>query len=57
MRRVFYALVVVCAFGVVSVDAAPKGNGPREGTARKAVKRMVRSLGDLITIPVPAPKP
>lgn len=54
MRRITRGLAVVCLLvGAVSVYAAPAG---RETGVRKIVKK-IRALGDLITVPIPAPKP
>ena len=68
MRRVGRSVVVVCLLlGAVSMDAAPgfrESREPRDGgVVRKAVKRVIRALGDGLTIPgsspapAPAPKP
>jgi hypothetical protein len=64
MRKVFYRGVMVVAVSLV-VSAAAFGI-PREGRERtrdrentvvKFVKRVVRTLGDGLTVPTPAPKP
>ena len=61
MRRVTRSVVVVCLVGAVSMDAAPAGREPRGGGVVKAVKKIIRALGDGVTIPgsnpVPAPNP
>lgn len=57
MRQITRSLVVVCLLGVaVSAFAVPGGRDPRSGV-RKVVKRVIRALGDFITVPIPAPKP
>jgi hypothetical protein len=56
MRRVIYVLVVV-VFTVSAVAAPRDERGPRSNPVVKMVKKIVRSLGDGITIPVPGPKP
>lgn len=48
-RGLVLVVSVVLAFGVFAA--------PRERPAQKFVKRVVRALGDLLTVPVPAPKP
>ena len=58
MRRVVYALVVVVVS--LSVSGAPReGREPRDKSnpIAKAMKKIVRALGDGLTIPVPAPTP
>ncbi len=58
MRRITRSVVVVCLLvGAVSMGAAPSERDEPRGFARKAVKRVVRALGDLITVPIPAPAP
>ena len=55
MRTVARGVVVVCLVAVsMSLYAGPRE--PRESVVRKLVKT-VRALGDLITVPIPAPKP
>lgn len=57
MRRVVYVLVVlvfsVSAFGVSREDRGPRERNP----VVKAVKKLVKSLGDGLTLPTPAPTP
>jgi len=55
MRRMVGYVVVVCV--LVGVSGAMYA-GPREPQGRfsKVVKK-IKALGDLLTIPVPAPKP
>jgi hypothetical protein len=54
MRRVVYALVVV-AFALSAAAAPSEGREPRERErwVPKTVKKIVRALGDLITVPIP----
>lgn len=55
MRRVAYLLVLVFAF---SAAAAPRDErGLRGNPVVKRIVKIVRSLGDGLTIPVPAPTP
>jgi hypothetical protein len=52
---VVFVLVVVFA---LSAAAAPREErGPRGNPIVKRIVKIVRSLGDGLTIPVPAPKP
>lgn len=60
MRRVFSALVRgVVAVSVIlalsaSAAAVPRDDrGPREGPITKIIKKIVRSLGDGLIIPLP----
>ena len=55
MRRVMSYAVVVC---LLVGGSGPMYAGPREPQGRfgKVVKK-IRALGDLLTVPVPAPKP
>ena len=68
MRRVFnsfvrrFAAVTVIVVLATSVSAAPREGrerGPREKTPSvvKIVKKIVRALGDGLTVPLPAPRP
>jgi hypothetical protein len=63
MRGVTRGVVVVCLLlGAVSMDAAPgEWESRGGGVVRKAVKRIIRALGDGLTIPgsspAPAPRP
>ena len=50
-RSVVLVVSAVFAFGVL---ASPRE--PRQNPVVKAVKK-IRALGDLITVPTPAPKP
>jgi len=56
MRSVIrYAVVVCVLFGVsASLYALPRE--PRDSRFGKVVKK-IKALGDLITVPTPAPKP
>jgi hypothetical protein len=55
MRVIRYAVVVCVLVGVSGlVYAGPRE--PRESRVAKIVKK-IRALGDLITVPIPAPKP
>ena len=59
MRRIIRSVGVVClVLGAVSLYAAPVERDSRgAGVVRKAVKRVVRALGDFITVPIPSPRP
>lgn len=58
MRRITRGVVVVCLLvGPVSMVAASNERDEPRGFVRKTVKRVVRALGDLITVPIPAPAP
>lgn len=58
MRQIARGVVVVCLLmGAVSMVAAPNAREEPRGFVKKAVKRVVRALGDLITVPIPAPAP
>jgi hypothetical protein len=57
MRGIPRSLVVVCLFVVsVGVFASPR-DAPRGGDIVKRIVKRVKALNDLLTIPVPAPKP
>lgn len=53
VRRVFVGVVVLAIAG--SAFAAPRENRDPRDRTWKIVKKVVRSLGDLITIPTPPP--
>ena len=57
MFRISRVVVVVClVLGAVSLYAAPADReGGAAGVVRKVVKK-IKALGDLITVPIPAPK-
>lgn len=62
MRRVGFGvrrLLGVALIAAVAVSAAAVPREDREPRDRtwKIVKKVVRSLGDLLTIPTPPPKP
>jgi hypothetical protein len=63
MRRGFYrgvAVTVVSVFVAVAafgIPREPRERRDRESAVVKFVKRVVRALGDGITVPTPAPKP
>lgn len=53
------AVLVACVILSAGAIAAPRDGdrGPRERTIPKIMRGVVRILGDLITVPIPAPKP
>jgi hypothetical protein len=63
MRRVFYRSVAVGVMSFIltsgAVGLTREGREPRarENPIVKFVKRVVRTLGDGIIVPTPAPKP
>jgi hypothetical protein len=61
MRGVRYLMVIAVAVVSLSVFASPRERPSDDersvGRVVKFVKRMVRSLGDGLTLPTPAPKP
>ena len=57
MRQIPRSLVVVCLLGfALSTLAVPRERDAPSGV-RKFVKRVIRALGDGLTIPTPAPTP
>lgn len=63
MHRVFNsffrgaAAVAVIVVLSASVSAAPRERGKEKGRVLAKLVQMVRSLGDGLTVPLPAPKP
>ena len=55
MRGIVRGAVVVCVL-VVAAGAFAAPREPKGGMVSRIVKKL-KSLGDLITIPTPAPKP
>jgi hypothetical protein len=57
MRGYRYVVGLAIVVGLtVGAAAAPHEREPQGGTFRKVVRK-IKALGDLLTIPVPAPKP
>jgi hypothetical protein len=63
MRRVFNsffrgaAAVAVVVVLAANVSAAPRERGKDKGPVIAKLLRIVRSLGDGLTVPLPSPKP
>ena len=59
MRKFLVVALVMSVLVGGSVFASPREDRTREPGNRivKIVKRVVRSLGDTMTVPTPAPKP
>jgi hypothetical protein len=55
-RSVVLVVSAVFAFGVFASQREGRGPRGRENPIVKAAKK-IRALGDLLTVPTPAPKP
>lgn len=55
MRSVFLRCAVVVVSVMLAMGAFAAPPKPREGAAARVVKKFIRVLGDLLTVPTPGP--